>query len=107
VSILSTLAWPFKKLYSILQQGEGNGFYHNSAVHMWSAAFISLAAYRWLPWWVVVGGWFLWAGVKEFYFDMRYELPPQEYGTLRGPGALNDFVAYILGLALGTVLYLI
>ena len=101
-----------KKLYSILQGGMGprDGFYANSAVHMWSAAFLmSLCLAHTKPghWWSPLAVGTVITALKEFWFDMRYEVPPQSYGSVKGPGALNDWVAYMLGFVLGVIAWLI
>jgi hypothetical protein len=47
------------------------------------------------------------AAAKEFWFDATYEVPPQQFGTLTGGGAIQDFAGYLIGIGAAVVLWLV
>lgn len=60
------------------------------------AAVLTLFVFHVPHWaWVSAIGITLWAGVKEFWYDEKYEDP-----TVRG-SSLEDFLFYMLGLLVG------
>lgn len=98
------------KLYSVLQFGAGapGSFVNIVSQHVEGGGLITLAQLYWFghPQFVIPSLVAL-AAFKEFWFDMRYEQPPQPFGTVTSRGALNDFVGYLLGIAVGTACWLL
>lgn len=82
--------------------GFGNVMLHLTFAGMW----VEFALDKRLPFSLVIVGGVALAGVKEFWFDTRYEIPPQPVGSIAGGGALQDFFGYCLGIAVGTGLHL-
>ncbi|MGH8280691.1 MAG: hypothetical protein ACRERZ_00720 [Gammaproteobacteria bacterium] len=74
------------------QTGENPAFIAFNA-HCWFACSVILAT-KGNPW--VAGIGIVVAGLKEFWFDMRYETtPPQTFGD-----SLEDFSGYMIGLVI-------
>lgn len=102
----------WSKFYAFLQSGTGTpgGFYSNSTLHIQGGAWITLLTLELTKFsktaqMIALAVLIALAAWKEFYFDMRDEVPKQNYGSIRGPGALNDFVAYMIGILLGEASY--
>jgi hypothetical protein len=92
------------KLLTFLRSFQNSPLFANLAIHAWlgyGIAFtlgVRFPSHRLL---ICVCG-VLAAAFKEFFFDHRYELPPQPY-----PNAAQDFAGYMIGGALAILMWLV
>lgn len=82
---------------TFLRSFQNSPLFANLAIHAWLAAFlVSVALGKGLHLGPVIAGALALAALKEFWFDHRYEIPPQPYAN-----AAQDFAGYVIGIALG------
>jgi hypothetical protein len=87
-------------IINFLKWAPNNPTFINLQLHATLAFFLLAFAVKILPFmqWPFAVVAVILAGVKEFYFDMKYESPPQPFA-----GALQDFSGYMIGIGLSIV----
>lgn len=85
------------KLYQLIAKLGQNANFVAFMAHSGIAATVLLATKGNL--WVAIGALIV-AGIKEFYFDMKYETTPPQTFT----DSLEDFVGYFVGIVGGVLL---
>ncbi len=85
---------------TLLRSFQSSPLFANLAIHAWLAAWIVTAAgVKWPSHRIaVLAVGVALAAAKEFWFDHRYEIPPQPYKN-----AAQDFAGYVIGGALGVL----
>ncbi len=86
------------RVLKFLRSFQGSPLFANLAIHAWLAAWLVTAFGVAFPHYriVVLAVGIALAAAKEFWFDHRYEIPPQPYKN-----AAQDFAGYVLGGVLG------
>ena len=82
------------KIISFISRIGENPKFIVANAHTWFAFFAIAILVKFLPLWLAFSVCLLIAGVKEFWFDLRYETMPKQTFL----DSLTDFVEYIVGL---------